>query len=109
MPLALQLERAFVRLASSSALLRVARGFDDLLTPEVYFLCGLMLQVEHSLWPLLTSTPPWTFTAALELLDCVVCSRQQTMNNAAACRDILLQLTACLEADAQSAVQAAAC
>ena len=45
MPLTLQLERAFVRLASSSALLRVARGFDDLLTPEVYFLCGLMLQV----------------------------------------------------------------
>ena len=50
MPLALQLERAFVRLASSSALLRVARGFDDLLTPEVYFLCGLMLQVKHPLF-----------------------------------------------------------
>ena len=68
MPLALQLERAFVRLASSSALLRVARGFDELLTPEVYFLCGLMLQVEHSLLPLLKWIFPW------RSLQHVICS-----------------------------------
>ena len=86
MPLALQLERAFVRLASGSALLRVARGFDDLLTPEVYFLCGLMLQVEHCLWPLLASSliSPLGFIAAIDLLNCVVCRGQQTVNSAAA-------------------------
>ena len=45
-PLVLQLERSLVGLASSSALLHVSRGFDNL---EVHFSCGLMLQVRSLL------------------------------------------------------------